>query len=68
MVMMSEVSMVFDGDEMAGLLALDQKMIKSAEVQRPHYGIHDMVRLKQFKKAVSLPDVTESILSNWINS
>ena len=48
-------------------LLLDNEMAGHGELMRPHYGIHDLLNLKSLKHTVGLPDVTETILSNWLN-
>ncbi len=58
----------FDGDEMNLSLLPSKQIIERAYYLRPHYAIHNLSSIGCFTSNVSLPEVTVSILANFINS
>jgi hypothetical protein len=57
----------FDGDEMNLYLLMDQRMQEAGKLLESHYGIHNQTILGELNDAIDLPDVTISIISNFMN-
>jgi hypothetical protein len=57
----------FDGDEMNLSLLPDKLLQERGSYLRPHYAIHSLSDLGRLNNNIKLPEVTVSVLSNFIN-
>jgi hypothetical protein len=51
---------------MNDFLLIDRDIQKAGEFLRPHYAIHSLSELGTFTNYVGLPDVTVSVLNNYL--
>ena len=58
----------YDGDEMNFHLSLTNELYTAHCNLAPYYGIHDIMNLGQLNNCLRLPDVTKSVIGNYINS
>ena len=57
----------FDGDEENLHPPQGEKVVTAIKYLQSHYGIHSLDHLGELSKVIDLPEVTVSILANWVN-
>jgi hypothetical protein len=57
----------FDGDEENLDLPQGEEIVNATLYLQSHYGIHSLDILGELSKVIDLPEVTVSIVANWVN-
>lgn len=57
----------FDGDEMTGMLIIDEHTFMRMELMAPHYSLYDPNEPKAIWDKMNLPDPMVATIANWYN-